>query len=287
MFGYVRPNAKLLRVYEYEIYKSAYCGLCKTLKRHAGILPRLLLNYDFVALVLARMYFTNERAQTELSRCGAHPLKKRNIMKENEALRFSSAVFCAFLYAKAKDNYYDSKGIVRAAYKVFSLYLWRICKKMKKVCDIDTEKLSAVSEKTLELEKRHGTSLDALCAVFGETLSECLSFGLEEKARECAKVVGFQLGRFVYICDAVDDLERDEKSGNFNPLLSEYGNAASARAAVRESRNVYLTGMYESQVKISEMKKENNNSLFEILTNIFCLGAEMTFDKVLKGEKDD
>ena len=31
--------------------------------------------------------------------------------------------------------------------------------------------------------------------------------------------MGFYLGKFIYIMDAYDDLEKDRKSGNYNPLL--------------------------------------------------------------------
>ena len=32
--------------------------------------------------------------------------------------------------------------------------------------------------------------------------------------------VGFYIGKFIYLMDALDDVEKDKKSGNYNPFLS-------------------------------------------------------------------
>ena len=52
MFGYVKPRACELLVKEYELYKSAYCGLCIEGGREVSRLTRFLLNDDFVFLCL-------------------------------------------------------------------------------------------------------------------------------------------------------------------------------------------------------------------------------------------
>ena len=37
---------------------------------------------------------------------------------------------------------------------------------------------------------------------------------------ETLRALGFFLGKFIYIMDAYDDLEKDRKEGNYNPLRS-------------------------------------------------------------------
>ena len=56
MFGYIRPNKPELLVKEYDLYKSAYCGLCKRMGKDYGRLSRLALSYDgtFLARALKR-----------------------------------------------------------------------------------------------------------------------------------------------------------------------------------------------------------------------------------------
>ena len=52
MFGYVVPLRGELKVWELDAYQAAYCGLCHTLGRRYGFLPRLLLSYDFAFLAM-------------------------------------------------------------------------------------------------------------------------------------------------------------------------------------------------------------------------------------------
>jgi hypothetical protein len=37
MFGFVRPYKDELKVKDYELFKSVYCGLCHSLKKRCGI----------------------------------------------------------------------------------------------------------------------------------------------------------------------------------------------------------------------------------------------------------
>ena len=58
MFGYIMVNKGELKFKEYELYQSYYCGLCRKLKEHYGILGQLTLSYDltFVILLLTALY---------------------------------------------------------------------------------------------------------------------------------------------------------------------------------------------------------------------------------------
>lgn len=46
MFGYVTPCKMELKIKEYEKFRAYYCGLCKTIKKDYGELPRITINYD-------------------------------------------------------------------------------------------------------------------------------------------------------------------------------------------------------------------------------------------------
>ena len=41
MFGYVRPFKPYMRMFEYDIYKAVYCGLCKDMGRRYGFVTPL------------------------------------------------------------------------------------------------------------------------------------------------------------------------------------------------------------------------------------------------------
>ena len=55
MFGYVKPYVPALTVAEYEAYRGAYCGLCRTMGHLTGQISRMTLNYDFAFLAIFRL----------------------------------------------------------------------------------------------------------------------------------------------------------------------------------------------------------------------------------------
>ena len=58
MFGYIAANKPELKIKEYNVYRSYYCGLCKALGKKGRQCARLSLSYDmaFVYLFLSSLY---------------------------------------------------------------------------------------------------------------------------------------------------------------------------------------------------------------------------------------
>ena len=55
MLGYVTIDKNELKVRDYTLYQGYYCGICKSIAKRIGQIPRLGLSYDavFLALILA------------------------------------------------------------------------------------------------------------------------------------------------------------------------------------------------------------------------------------------
>ena len=117
MFGYVKPYKPELKIKDYEIFKSYYCGLCRTIKGHFGNIPRLSLSYDmtFVALLLDGMNETP--GDFYIDTCLVHPLKKRMIIKDNKALVYSAYLNVALSYYKLCDDVADDRTLKNYIYK--------------------------------------------------------------------------------------------------------------------------------------------------------------------------
>ena len=58
MFGYIVVNQPELRIREWEMYHSYYCGLCRVLKEKYGRVGQATLSYDmtFLLLLLSGVY---------------------------------------------------------------------------------------------------------------------------------------------------------------------------------------------------------------------------------------
>ena len=55
MFGYIVVNKPEMKIREFDLYQSYYCGLCRSLKERYGKRGQITLSYEmtFLALLLA------------------------------------------------------------------------------------------------------------------------------------------------------------------------------------------------------------------------------------------
>ena len=68
------------------------------------------------------------------------------------------------------------------------------------------------------------TNLDLLAGTFGDIMAEILAYkstrGIDWS--EELRRLGYQLGKFIYILDAYDDVQEDIEKNRFNPLKELY-----------------------------------------------------------------
>ena len=221
MFGYVKPVVGEMLVREHEFYKATYCGICRAMKKHTGVLSNVTLSYDSVFLALVRMlYIPDGDFAAEQRRCIAHPAKKRPMLKENSAIEYTARAFAVLTYYKLKDDLSDESGLKRLGVTA-----------VRPIVSFASEKASLVSlanivsdrlDKITALEKAKCESIDTPATLFGELLGEIFAYGLPENDRLVPYEVGYHLGRFIYAADAAEDYEKDRKSGSYNPYVLLY-----------------------------------------------------------------
>lgn len=214
MFGYVVVNKPELKIKDFDEYRSYYCGLCKALKGRAGTRGQMSLSYDmtFLAVLLSLLY---ELEETECeSRCVIHPITKHR-MKKNAMIDYVADMNLLLTWYKCKDDFADEKNVVRACYGTM------INGPVKKIRDTyrrQTTQIEKYLAELLELEKDHNYDIDKLSGCFGHLLGEIFVVKQDEWEFYLRRI-GFFVGKFVYIIDAYDDLEKDKKKGCFNPFV--------------------------------------------------------------------
>ena len=271
MFGYVKPYTPELLVKEYDFYRATYCGICRAMGAHTGSLSRMTLSYDSVFLALVRMlYIPKKQIGAEKRRCIVHPVKKRVMLNENDALIYTAKAFSVLTYYKIKDDISDEglkkRALANAVSPIASHAV--VLSDMKELETIAKEKLSAISA----LEKSKSPSVDLPAGLFGELLGEIFSFGLEGSDRLVTYECGAALGRFIYAADAADDYYKDRESGSYNPYVISYGgkdltaeNKATIKCAlIHECKNI--------EMAIDLMPFDNRETIENILKNIIYLG---------------
>ena len=222
MFGYIRPHTPDLKVRENELYRAVYCGLCREMGRVTGQVSRLTLSFDFVFLCLVRAMATGEVFTSSTGTCIAHPIKKHQYIESCAPLSYCAAAAAYLTEGKIRDDISDEGGFKRMAAVCLSPAAVRMTRLADKNTDASPLK-NKIDEKLMELsalEKEGCTSIDRPAEVFGELTAELFSYGLPEReARICAEI-GRGVGRFIYVCDACDDLCEDSKKHRFNPIMT-------------------------------------------------------------------
>ena len=272
MFGYVTPLEGELKVKEQLFYKSAYCGLCKTMGKRVCNESRLTLSYDVVFLALIRFLLNEEKLEFYKGRCSLSPFKKKPIMKTNPSLEYSAAVGALLAYHNIADDVKDKKGIKRALSR-FLLFSAKRMKKKAALPDLDRfikDKLDELDK----LEKSEEVTLDSAAQIFGELLSEIFTNGLDGEKKMIAHEIGLHIGRWIYIADAADDFEKDKKRGEFNPLTE----------LAPERIKISLTLELEGVSRAVELITPYDFGIMNIVKNIIYLGLPSRADKIVKEE---
>lgn len=213
MFGYVVCNKKALSQEEQERYQSVYCGVCRSLKKRFGQLERFSLSYDmtFLALFLSALYEPWEEEKN--IRCVLHPLKKKTAV-ENEFIDYAADMTVVLSYYKCMDDWEDERKHIRRQYgKYLEKKLKNIEQRYPRQCKAVEKYLKEFSR----LEKSPDAKPDEVINSAGMMLSELFVYK-EDFWSNSLRNFGYELGRFVYLMDAAMDYEKDEKTGNYNPL---------------------------------------------------------------------
>ncbi len=286
MFGYVKIRRSELRVREYEYYRAGYCGLCRSMGKCTGQCSRMLLSYDFAYLATVRMALCGTTPTFKRRRCIAHPLRPRMMMEPNDQLRYCAAATAILAFEKCRDNVADERGLRRFVARLQCLWLRRSYKKAKKCAPGLAEGVRAHLVRLAEQERAKQPSVDVVAAIFGDLLADVAAYGLEGDIARLARKIGWETGRFVYILDALDDLEKDAEKGRFNPFLLLHGGPIpeQQRSSIEQA---LIVGLMDLESAFALLPEAQDPTRQEILNNILYLGMPGTLKRVLYGECDE
>ena len=285
MFGYVKPLTGELLVKEYEFYKATYCGVCRSLKKLTGSLSNVLHSYDSVFLALVRMIYVDDGAiGVEKSKCIAHPLKKRAMLKRNEATDYTARAFAILTYYKLCDDIADEKLMKRVATS-FLRPIFRGAKNrasLENIARICEEKLSAITK----LERENCPSIDEPAKLFGELLGAIFGEGLDGADKQINETLGYHLGKFIYCADAAEDYEKDRKSGSYNPYVTVYGGEPLSDENKNTIRCALLLECRGIESAVNLLPFGKRATLENIINNIIYLGLPKRISFLDASDKD-
>ena len=214
LFGYVICNKKKLTDVEKERYQAVYCGLCKELEKRFVQLSRISLNYDmtFLILFLSSLYEPEEE-RTDFH-CAFHPAKKKQAVI-NEFTGYAADISVILAYYKCLDDWKDEHKYLQRCY---ASKLKKSYQQVKKRCPRQCQIVEDEMKNLNEIEKNEAILADEAINSFGRLMAELFVYK-EDFWSESLRKFGYNMGRFIYLMDAVIDYQKDKKTKNYNPLF--------------------------------------------------------------------
>ena len=272
MFGYVRINKMDLTFREYEHYKAYYCGLCKYLKRNHTELSRMTINYDITFLIVLLSSIYQPSAQVFHEKCIVDPVKKKKHII-NEITEYAASMNILLAYYKLEDDVNDEGDIksrlVRRAYrKSFKTAYVKYPQK--------ADYIKACLGVLRSLEDDLSTSIDQTSNCFARLLEEIFDYK-DDECRDRLRKVGFNIGKYIYIMDAYEDLDEDLEKGRYNPFTDYKDDRETLKLRVDKLIGMTLSRLEEA---ILDLDIKVNKS---IIDNIIYSGVYLRYKGLING----
>ena len=179
---------------------------------------------------------------------------------------------------KLKDDYDDNNAILNKMLIgiLNTSYAYRQdCKKFSYIVN----KVDFYLNKLRELEKCKNTNIDDYSKTMGEVLMNIVEFYLDfnkikSNQKDKIKEIAYILGQWIYIIDAYDDYEKDNKKKNFNPFLN--GNVKNYKQIGIDMMNIMIWRMKVILNSVEIYTRE------DIIKNVINFGL---YKKILEVQK--
>lgn len=215
MFGYIKLDT-LAPKELYQNFHKHYCYLCKSIESEYGELARAFLSYDVTVFLIL---FEEEITFNEVKKFTCVRTDK-NMKKsiDNEYVKMCAGMNILFSEGSIRDNIVDSHHLLLM--KGASAMYAPVFKKAGKKYPLIKSLIAKGYEVIRELEKKNA-SIFELEEAFSEIVVKVVTDAFlvtDERKISYARYVG----KIIYLLDAIDDIDKDMKSGSFNPF-KEYG----------------------------------------------------------------
>jgi len=214
LLGVMMVRKDELKFREYDRYRGYYCGLCRAIGQRCSSACRMALSFEMTFLAMLHTSLYEPETSAEKHRCLFHPVTKQ-LMLSNEAIDYAADLSALVSYYDLLDGWEDERRVDRLA---ASRVLKSAAKRAGERLPRQKEAVERYVRALHEVEKRNDQNLDAAANLTGEMLAELYVMREDVYAKDLREL-GFYLGKFIYLCDSYEDIERDIKKKNYNPLI--------------------------------------------------------------------
>lgn len=281
MFGYIKTDTPNMYVKDTLLYKAMYCGLCKSIGKSCGQRARLVLNYDLTFLSVLLHNIMDIDVKIEKQRCVIHQIRKRPIALNDALAERIASLNVILAYYKLCDDVIDSnKGNFKRSF---------INKAYKRAKANEPELDKIVKDRYNELlsyEKTNGNSIDFASDPFGKMIQQVVSVLIGDKFDDNISALAYDLGKWIYLIDALDDFDKDIKKGNFNVFVNTYPEIKNKSEFVKKNGKDLVVVFGSILGDIAE-KSKNIDFKFnhDLIDNILLRGLYLQTKTIMENKK--
>lgn len=236
-----------------------------------------MLNYDFVFLAMLLMG-PEEPYRVELHRCPICPIRKKRMCVGCSGLGQAAHQMVILSWWKLRDTVEDS-GLIRGLpARLLSALLRRSYRKAVQSCPGFDSAARHGLEHLRELEHQKSPSIDQTADAFAGILSSAADTVEDPAVRRPLEQLLYHVGRWIYLIDALDDLEEDADQGNYNPVALRFPDAGE------REENLRTTLLHSLNLARTAYELLPKNRWSEITANVLYLGLPMVERAVFSGQ---
>ncbi len=221
MFGYVAPIEGAMEQEDERLFRAYYCGTCKQM----GKIARMALSYDCAFLAAVRASCGPEEPMIQ-ARCPAHPLQKREMVVSDNT-QYAADINVLLAYYDLCDKIQDGAG---RAVRAMRFVLRPKAKKLQRRYPALDQAIRAQLALLDKLQREKSCDVDGTADTFAQLLQQVAAPGADRKGP--LGRLFYNVGRWIYLQDAITDFEQDQQEGQYNVLVNRYGTLEQAQAAM-------------------------------------------------------
>jgi len=270
MYGYVLPDKPNMFMKDYYGYRAFYCGLCKSIGKRCNQLMRIGTTYDMTFLNVLAHAVHGEEPQMKMETCVLNRVQKKLVAGDDEITRTVVDISTILAHYKCVDDVLDDKSlskrfvdgaIIRRHYK----------KAAARYSELDSFIKQAYGD-LAKAEKDNCASVDRIADYFAKIMEKIGATVFADKYDEALSNLMYNLGKWVYLADAIDDVDDDFKKKKYNVFLQGYDYKDKASFLEDKKQVLEFVMMSCYNAILSDFDKIQVKKYEGILTNVIWYG---------------
>jgi len=281
MFGYVKTDLPNMYVKDTVLYKAMYCGLCKAIGKVCGQRGRLVLNYDLTFLSVLLHNLSDNDVKIENQHCVIHRIRKRPVAIPDALTERIAALNVILARYKLNDDVIDNgKGRLKRA---FFKSAYKRAKKAEPELDKIVKKRY---EELIKYEKEKCDSIDMVADPFGNMMQDVVRLLLGDICSDSVQELAYNLGKWIYLIDALDDFDKDKKKGNYNVFINVYPDVDCKNQLINEKQKDLIIVFAAVLSRINELARTLEYKFNHDLTdNVLLRGLNVQTKTIMENKQ--